>query len=233
MAQDAGRIPAWRRLGLALKNQEHAGVAVSENQTPSNAPQQSALGIELDGSDQAAKLGKRKHQEEPHHQETKKSRIAITDIQINQNTSIESPETVPEKAPETAKPTKGDSNYRKKKEKPAKRPKATKDAQHAGFQPHSQPSRGSPATATERPTLLASTETNSADPIVTPQKPLTKQSRKDPSASPRKSVAFTPDTKKSDGNTGQDYFKAWVASQKGTGEVSQPPEVSNFVLHAL
>jgi hypothetical protein len=72
----------------------------------------------------------------------------------------------------------------------------------------------------------------------TPQKLPKKSSRKEPSDSPpltdvRKSVAFTPDTKRSDGNTGQDYFKAWVAEQKGTGPVSQPPEVSNFVLHSI
>jgi hypothetical protein len=248
MAQDAARVPAWRRLGLALKNQEHAGVAVPGLDTPSNASQPPVSSTEPEVNGQASKLGKRKHQHEPleqHHQETKKSRVAIIEPQINQNTPHDPPETVPEKAPEkasaTGKPAKGDSNYRKKKEKSNKRPKAIPDAQHADPQPHTKPSRASPlspempapATVTERPALLASTETNGTDTIATPQKSLKKSIRKDPSASPRKSVAFTPDTKKSDGNSGQDYFKAWVASQKGTGEVSQPPEVSNFVLHAL
>ncbi|USP78829.1 hypothetical protein yc1106_06103 [Curvularia clavata] len=228
MAQDAARIPAWRRLGLALKNQESAGVAVPEHQTPSVAPAPSVSSTEPEANGQPSKLGKRKHQHEPvehQHQETKKSRIT-TDTQVSENTDHGLPEAVPEKSPAPAKPAKGDSNYRKKKEKPAKRSKAIADTHSAGSQPHTQPSRASP-----RPALLASTETTGTNEtaFATPQKPSASPSRGDR----RKSVAFTPDTKKADGNTGQDYFKAWVASQKGTGQVSQPPEVSNFVLHAL
>ena len=271
MAQDAGRVPAWRRLGLALKNQEQSGVAVPEHQTPSQAPQpsasygehqvsqdQSASSIEPAVNGNSSKLGKRKHQHEPaeqHEQESKKSRVAVTENETNGHADHELPEptvvesakveveAVTEDAPASAKPLKGDSNYRKKKEKPAKRRKSKQDAPNANTQPLGKSSRApalSPDEPAERPTLLASTELEhvTTPSFATPQKPVKKSSRKDPSGSPpltdrRKSVAFTPDTKRTDGNTGQDYFKAWVAEQKGTGEVSQPPEVSNFVLQAL
>ncbi|KAL1792720.1 hypothetical protein ACET3X_009227 [Alternaria dauci] len=245
MAQDAARVPAWKRLGLALKNKTQSGVAVPEQQTPSADPQPSTAYSAHDTackpsvpSDEPAvngkstKLGKRKHQHElveDHQQDAKKSRTDVV-----------------EEAPASATPIKGDSNYRKKKEKPAKRRRETHDSQHGDSHPQARPKHGSatssnePAYATARPTLLASTELDHIDTAaaLTPHKLTKKSSRKDASGSPpltdrRKSVAFTPDTKKSDGNTGQDYFKAWVAEQKGTGAVSQPPEVSNFVLHSL
>ncbi|KNG51642.1 proteasome subunit alpha type 6 protein [Stemphylium lycopersici] len=263
MAQDAGRVPAWRRLGLALKNQHQSGVAVPDHQTPSAShgehqvsQDQSQSGIEPAVNGNPSKLGKRKHQHEPsaqHEQESKKSRLAVTENETNRHAHHELPEpamaesakgeAVTGDAPASAKPVKGDSNYRKKKEKPAKGRKSKQDAPDANTQPLGKSSRApalSPDEPPERQTLLASTEMDHVTPpsFATPQKPLKKSSRKDPSGSPpltdrRKSVAFTPDTKRTDGNTGQDYFKAWVAEQKGTGEVSQPPEVSNFVLQAL
>ena len=208
----------------------------------------------------SSKLGKRKHQHEAaedHQEDPKKSRISVTEGEANgapghelpESTLLESAtvEAVPEIAP--AKETsqlKGDSNYRKKKEKPSKRRRQDRDAQNPNLEARNQSGRGSalspgePTPVTGPSTLLASTESDYAPtaPIATPQRLPRKSSRKDTSGSPsasdyRKSVAFTPDTKSSDGNTGQDYFKAWVAEQKGTGAVSQPPEVSNFVLHSL
>ncbi|KAF1837713.1 hypothetical protein BDW02DRAFT_586509 [Decorospora gaudefroyi] len=270
MAQDAGRVPAWRRLGLALKNgDDQSGVAVTESQTSIDGTQpsgtyggQQTAQEQFDSPNEPAvngkssRLGKRKHQHEPaeHHHESKKSRIAATEgslhgasgQEVQEVTLVENAkaEVVTELAPTPAKAqSKGDSNYRKKKEKPNKR---RRDNQHVGAQDPSRASHGSalspgePVSVAGRPTLLASTESDQANgaPIATPQRQLKKSSRKDTSGSPpqsdrRKSVAFTPDTKTSDGNTGQDYFKAWVAEQKGTGAVSQPPEVSNFVLHSL
>jgi hypothetical protein len=275
MAQHAERIPAWRRLGLALKNEHQSGVAVSGHQAPQSDPQPSATHDGLHTPQEQfgtpnepavngirSKLGKRKHQHEPaedHQEESKKSRIAVTESEISGAAGHEPPEApvvesatveaVAETAP--ARDTtqkKGDPNYRKKKEKKDKPNKRRKqdDAKNPNLQALNQSGRGAgispdePALATGPSTLLASTETDytTLAPIATPQRLLKKSSRKDTSGSPpandrRKSVAFTPDTKRSDGNTGQDYFKAWVAEQKGTGAVSQPPEVSNFVLHSL
>jgi hypothetical protein len=272
MAQDGARVPAWKRLGLALKNQTQSGVAVPEQQTSSSKPQpstayspqetpyeQSVPSDEPAVNGKPSKLGKRKHQHEPaeHHQlDAKKSRVDVATSQVNGAPNHELPvvpivesaevEAVPEETLAPGKPVKGDSNYRKKKEKPVKRRRENQDAKAGDSQPqaHSKhttaPSPNEPEYATARPTLLASTELDHTitTASATPQKFTKKSSQKDASGSPpltdrRKSVAFTPDTKKSDGNTGQDYFKAWVAEQKGTGAVSQPPEVSNFVLHSL
>jgi hypothetical protein len=269
MAQDGLRVPAWKRLGLALKNQPQSGVAVPEHQILSSDPQPSTAYSAQETSyeqpvpsDEPAvngkspKLGKRKHQHdaaEHHQQDAKKSRVDVPESGINGAASQELPvvpvvesakvEAVTEEASISSKPLKGDSNYRKKKEKPVKR---RREKQDGDSQPQPRPKHGSapspnePAYATARPTLLASTELDDTNTVAasTPQRLVKKSSRKDASGSPpltdrRKSVAFTPDTKKSDGNTGQDYFKAWVAEQKGTGAVSQPPEVSNFVLHSL
>ena len=261
---EPGYIPAWRRLGLKLRHEEEAesGDAVPEHKTPSidhqtttdyraqSLPSQKRA---VNGKD--SKLGKRKHQHEAaedHQQDAKKSRVEATESDVKGATSDEfpvvtfdvEPEAPTEQTPATNKPFKGgDPNYRKKKEKPAKRRREEKEGDS---KPKTRPKPSSthpphePAYATARPTLLASTELDHANPAAatTPQKLPKKSSRKEPSDSPpltdvRKSVAFTPDTKRSDGNTGQDYFKAWVAEQKGTGPVSQPPEVSNFVLHSI
>ena len=272
MAQDGARVPAWKRLGLALKNQTSSGVAVPEQQTSSADPQPSTAYSAHETSHEpsvpsdepavngkSSKLGKRKHQHEPaddHQQDAKKSRNHVAESEVNGAVSHSLPvvpivqgaegDAVMEEAPASGKPIKGDSNYRKKKEKPVKRRREKHDSQDGDSQPQARPKHGSatspdePAYATAHPTLLASTELDHTDTTatLTPQKLTKKSNRKDASGSPpltdrRKSVAFTPDTKKSDGNTGQDYFKAWVAEQKGTGAVSQPPEVSNFVLHSL
>jgi hypothetical protein len=269
MAQTGAHVPAWRRLGIKLKSEIEAGVAVPEHQTSSSGPQPSAaysaetpsLAQSIQSEERAyngksSKLGKRKHQHEAaenHQQDAKKSRIDITESEVNGVASHEPPfvpivenaevEAPAEKAPATNKPIKGDSNYRKKKEKPVKRRREDRDGDSqskARSKQGSALSPGEPAYVTARPTLLASTELDYASPAAatTPQKLPKKSSRKDASGSPpltdrRKSVAFTSDTKRSDGNTGQDYFKAWVAEQKGTGPVSQPPEVSNFVLHSI
>jgi hypothetical protein len=275
MAQHAERIPAWRRLGLALKNEHQSGVAVPAHQPSQSDPQPSATHDGLQTSQEqfgapnepaangkSSKLGKRKHQHEPaddHQEDPKKSRIVATEGESNGAAGHDLPETtaveiaaveaVPDATPANGAQKKGDSNYRKKKEKPTKpnkRRKQDRDVQNPNLEARNQSGRGSALSldeamrATGPSTLLASTESDFTPtaPNATPQRIPKKSSRKDTSGSPsaddpRKSVAFTPDTKRSDGNTGQDYFKAWVAEQKGTGAVSQPPEVSNFVLHSL
>ncbi|KAF1937673.1 hypothetical protein EJ02DRAFT_48437 [Clathrospora elynae] len=273
MAQDGSRLPAWRRLGLALKNEDQSGVAVPESQTSHREPQRVAAydtqepshghlqsPIELAVNGNSPSLGKRKHQQElaeEHGQHAKKSRIVPTEGETNGFAAHEAPiipeaasvkvETVievPAPATGTAQP-KGDSNYRKKKEKPKKRRREDQDAKVNDTKRQAQLARGSALSpdqfvpASGRATLLASTESNHTDvaPIATPQKHPKRPSHKDSASSPptdrRRFVAFTPDTKTSDGNTGQDLFKQWVAEQKGTGAVSAPPEVSNFTLHSL
>ncbi|RMZ74700.1 proteasome subunit alpha type 6 [Pyrenophora seminiperda CCB06] len=271
MAQDGARVPAWRRLGLALKTQNHTGVAVPAHQASSSDParpdtydsqdvaqQQSHVPDEPAINGKSPKLGKRKHHHEPAEddtQEPKKSRIASAASHVAEvathvypvETKLENATVaaITEQAPISGSAAKGDSNYRKKKEKPPKRRKDNDSAPEGGFQALTNTrvsalSPDKPAPATGRATLLPSTELDhaSADAVLTTQNPIKKSSRKDASVSPpltdrKKCVAFTPDTKKSDGNTGQDYFKAWVAEQKGDGPISQPPEVSNFVLHSL
>ncbi|KAA8626004.1 DUF2373 multi-domain protein [Pyrenophora tritici-repentis] len=265
MAQDGARVPAWRKLGLTLKNQKQPGVAVPEQQAPASDPKRPDTYERPDVAQQqfhapnepaingkSPKLGKRKHQHEPAEdvaKESKKSRTADAESDVNgETTHLPSAETklesaivedITERAPASGGAIKGDSNYRKKKEKPAKRRRDNHGASEGGSRVLIKPHHVSALSPDEpeRATLLPSTESNSsAETAGTPQRPI-KSSRKDPSGSPptdrRKCVAFTPDTKKSDGNTGQDYFKAWVAEQKGDGPVSQPPEVSNFVLHSL
>lgn len=50
-----------------------------------------------------------------------------------------------------------------------------------------------------------------------------------PSLVRRKSVAFTPDTKTSDGNSAQELFKTWVAQQKGPSAEFTADKVAQFV----
>ncbi|EFQ88117.1 hypothetical protein CFE70_000018 [Pyrenophora teres f. teres 0-1] len=265
MAQDGTRVPAWRRLGLTLKNQNQPGVAVPEQQSPASDPKRTDPYERPDVAQEqfhapnepaingkSPKLGKRKHQHEPAEddgKESKKSRIVDTESDANGETT-HSPSTdiklesatadpVTENAPASGGAAKGDSNYRKKKEKPAKRRRDNHSASESASRAPIKSQRVSALSPDEpeHATLLPSTESEpSAETAGIPQRPI-KSSRKDASGSPptdrRKCVAFTPDTKTSDGNTGQDYFKAWVAEQKGDGPVSHPPEVSNFVLHSL
>ncbi|KAF1848971.1 uncharacterized protein K460DRAFT_364899 [Cucurbitaria berberidis CBS 394.84] len=275
MAHPESRIPAWRRLGLALKNEDQSAVTAPEHHSShSEEPQHAAKDtpdkfqspVEPAVNGKSSNLGKRKHQSEPaegHGENSKKTRTAreedektngvpdlgtptITNSGIN---AVVESGTEGSPATQTARP-KGDSNYRKKKSKPQKRRRDDYDdvqveptVTHAqskhdhSVQPALSPDE--PVSMNGQPTLLASTETELA-PFATPQKHLTsnKHKSKHPPGSPpqtdrRKSVAFTPDTKTTDGNTGQDLFKKWVAEQKGTGPVSQPPEVSNFNLHSL
>ncbi|KAJ4372933.1 hypothetical protein N0V83_003224 [Neocucurbitaria cava] len=275
MADHGSRIPAWRRLGLALKNESQSGVAVPEHNSSHNASHHAtAYDAKEDAQDmfkspvepavngKLSKLGKRKHQPEPaedHGENSKKSRSSRKDVEINGEPDLDSTMTTHSgnahvesriadpRATETARP-KGDPNYRKKKTKPNNRRRVDRDeAQVSNSQPSYElsvnpTSPDEPQSTNGRSTLLVSTETDHHDSAATATPP--KQSKacksinKDTSCSPphtdrRKSVAFTPDTKTTDGNTGQDLFKKWVAEQKGTGPVSAPPEVSNFNLHSL
>lgn len=265
MSLDGERVPAWRRLGLALKHQDQSGVAVPEPQTSHKQSQSTAAyeapaethesfpaPVETAVNGKSSKLGKRKHQPEPAEdadQTSKKSKTSPPEgetigVAVSSSSDIANTDSAPIDNANTDNPSSevteikgGDSNYRKKKPKPPKRRR--EDNVKVAKKPRSfddaVPSIGQSA-------LLASTETDhaTAAPTATShyQSRRGKSNSKDASGSPsqidrRKSVAFTPDTKTSDGNSGQELFKKWVAEQKGTGDVSAPPAVSNFTLHSL
>lgn len=135
----------------------------------------------------------------------------------------------------SATQTKGDPNYRQgKKKKPKLTPKDRKKQVQANAPT---PSPAETAPVRTRATLLASTEVDHlpAPSFSTPQKhqPILRDRSKDSSGSPprtdrRKSVAFTPDTKRVDGDSGQTWFKKWAAEQKGEeGEVPEQPSFTS------
>ena len=145
---------------------------------------------------------------------------------------------------------KGDPNYRKKKQKAPRREVQSdhrasfeetiaKDTRHEARDLRAP----SPNSGEAGDTLLLSTETEAQSHFV--PTPLKKVKISDPfrhsslkatpdSATPpaplrRKSVTFTPDTKKVDGNSASVYFKNWVAEQKQSGAEFTSTEIQEFV----
>jgi hypothetical protein len=255
MAAAASRVPAWKRLGLALKNEAQAGVAAPEPTTSQiplrHQPYDSLNGshdhvdapVEPAISGSPSKLGKRKHQldaAEQHDHTAKKGKTSAADSDADVPVAIDIPAAakvditeaqVTAVDPSKAAEPKGDPNYRKKKAKPNKKqkrnhedtqvkPAATRieaNHDHSTLSPDAIPPKH------DRRTLLASTEIfeQSLAPATTPPRHRESSflSNKDTSGSPgaisrRKSVTFTPDTKRVDGSSGQDLFKKWVADQK-------------------
>ncbi|KAL5423033.1 hypothetical protein PMIN04_004200 [Paraphaeosphaeria minitans] len=140
----------------------------------------------------------------------------------------------------------GDPSYRKKKEREpiyhqnshvwATANAASHEQSLAPPKPTRTPSLspGRSVPAVNGPTLLPSTETGSyaASSLVTPQRQRSTQtnhsSLSPPKTDRRKSVTFTPDTKTKDGNSASNYFKQWVAEQKGSSADFTPAEVAQF-----
>lgn len=250
MVQVENRIPAWRRLGLALKNQDQSGVAVPEpsasqsplqHVTPStgsngsvdNLP--STLQPTVNGN--SSRLGKRKHQHEPAEDSVQMAKRGKNSQSIQSETTTDIATVTPDLAESDNTPVettavdstrpKGDPNYRKKKAKPNKRKGQQNGEESTNASPLPTKSKSqhrslSPGSSEEQGPLLASTETNHEvlPRATTPQRPRDSSS-KETSGSPsgtgrRKSVAFTPDTKKVDGSSAQNLFKKWVAEQKGS-----------------
>lgn len=262
MAQNNTRIPAWRRLGLALQSEAQSGVAVTESTAsqggenePLTAPNREKTtqstrepSIEPAQNGKSTKLGKRKHQheavEESEPTTSKKSRLdeeassAHEDVAVDVPVAIQEDHAMPDPTTEeaiSATQTKGDPNYRQgKKKKPKLTPKDRKKQVQANAPT---PSPAETAPVRTRATLLASTEVDHlpAPSFSTPQKhqPILRDRSKDSSGSPprtdrRKSVAFTPDTKRVDGDSGQTWFKKWAAEQKGEeGEVPEQPSFTS------
>jgi hypothetical protein len=239
MAQDGSRIPAWRRLGLALQSEAQPAASATDStasldSTPQGRPaavQDSVNSpVEPAQDGKSSKLGKRKHEAEDEDQAPKKSK---------QSHGVAAASTVPaaldqapvESAPEeTSAPKSGDPNYRQKKTgDPNYRNKKAKPTERKKKEPKkSAPSPAESIPTRTRATLLTSTEVDhlTSAPFSTPQKqhqPIIRYSSKDSSGSPghRKSVAFTPDTKTVDGDSGQTWFKKWAAEQKGE-EIEAP-----------
>ncbi|KAF3041268.1 hypothetical protein E8E12_000468 [Didymella heteroderae] len=247
----ATRIPAWRRLGLALQSEAQSGVAApelatsygGENKpvaapeavTESHGPAESSIKPAQNGK--SSKLGKRKHEQEATGESeptsTKKSRTVAGTTKIQEDTFFEAPivskedHVMPDSTTDepSSTPAKGDPNYRQgKKKKPKLTPKDRKKLAQQKVQEESAPSPAEAVPLRTKATLLASTEIDHspAPSFSTPTKhhPILRDRSKDSSGSPprtdrRKSVAFTPDTKRVDGDSGQTWFKKWAAEQKG------------------
>ncbi|KAF2623865.1 hypothetical protein BU25DRAFT_442338 [Macroventuria anomochaeta] len=243
------RIPAWRRLGLALQSEARSGVAVTESTASHGGETQpvatpdaeketqkpSESSIEPAQNGKSSRLGKRKHHheaaEESEPTTSKKSRTVAEDDHAREDAVVHAPigtqedHAMPDTTtnePSLATPAKGDPNYRQGKKK---KPKLTpKDRKKLAQQKEPAPSPAEAVPVRTRATLLASTEVDHlpAPSFSTPQKhqPILRDRSKDSSGSPprtdrRKSVAFTPDTKRVDGDSGQTWFKKWAAEQKG------------------
>lgn len=261
MATNGTRIPAWRRLGLALQSEAQSGVAVTEPTTSHGGEIQHATAPEAIKETQivsepstdpaqngkSSKLGKRKHQHEAAEESaptpSKKSRTVAEESNSYADVALDAPATAQEdhampdptpEEPSATTPAKGgDPNYRQGKKK---KPKLTPRDRKKLAQQNEAAAAPSPAEAVPlrtKATLLASTEVDHlpAPLFSTPTKhqPILRDRSKDSSGSPprtdrRKSVAFTPDTKKKDGDSGQTWFKKWAAEQKGedSENIEQP-----------
>jgi hypothetical protein len=247
----ATRIPAWRRLGLALQSEAQSGVAVPEPTTshggenkPVAAPEAAKesqtpveSSIEPAQNGKLSKLGKRKHEaaEESEPISTKKSRTVTEKANVQTDVFTEAsvvsqedhamPDSTTEETPSSTLAKGGDPNYRSGKKKKAKlTPRDRKKLAQQKAQEETGPSPAEAVPVRTRATLLASTEIDHspAPTFSTPTKhqPILRDRSKDSSGSPsrtdrRKSVAFTPDTKRVDGDSGQTWFKKWAAEQKG------------------
>lgn len=140
----------------------------------------------------------------------------------------------------------GDPSYRKKKEKEPKHSQSSHGPSRANAVSHEQSlappkpvrtpslSPGRTFPASNGSALLPSTESGFFAPasLVTPQRQRPTQTNNSslspPKTDRRKSVTFTPDTKTSDGNSASNYFKQWVAEQKGSSADFTPAEVAQF-----
>lgn len=257
----AARIPAWRRLGLALQSEAQTGVAVNDSAASHGGDTQpaassdavkeiqapSAPSIEPAQKGQPSNLGKRKHEpaDESEPTPSKKTRKVAEETRVHHDTgagvpvSTQDDHVMPDVATEEPSPAVkgGDPNYRQgKKKKPKLTPKDRKKlAQQKAAAAAPSPAEAVPVRT--RATLLASTEIDHspAPSFSTPTKhqPILRDRSKDSSGSPprtdrRKSVAFTPDTKRVDGDSGQTWFKKWAAEQKGEElDVPAPPSFTS------
>jgi hypothetical protein len=146
--------------------------------------------------------------------------------------------TKPKGDPNYRKKKGGDPSYRKKKEQEPRRLQNDHMSARVSYGQTLAPPQTArtPSLSPGRtgPTLLPSTEAGFLVPssLVTPQRQRSTQNNNSslspPKTDRRKSVSFTPDTKKSDGNSASNYFKQWVAEQKGSSTDFTPAEVAQF-----
>lgn len=257
MAQPGAFVPAWKRLGLKLKNsqQPEFNDQSSEQHTDqSMGPNGSAVHQDRNGGQTAqvqSKLGKRKHHPDVADVEgesVKKSKqdyvdgpatghaAAVPEVEFESLRAAPTSEAPPADRtqvkgdPNYRKKKGGDSNYRKKKEKGPRAVQNDRGSSQslAPPKPVRTPSLSPGRTflETNGSTLLPSTENGA---LATPQKQQSTSSNlSPPKTDRRKSVTFTPDTKASDGNSASNYFKQWVAEQKGSSADFAPAEVAQF-----
>jgi len=154
MADAGPRIPAWKRLGLALKNETQSGVAApepiaSQVDAQHQAPYDSRNGSQDDGASpivaavngKPLNLGKRKHQHDAAEEDgltAKRGKNFATEGNASETITIHSSappaievaevQTTADPPPsEAPRPKSGDSNYRKKKDKPKKNKKRNQE----------------------------------------------------------------------------------------------------------
>lgn len=254
MASPAAGTPAWKRLGLKLRNEGQSGVAVPDVDAKDNTSAPAEARSEKQGggkdvepftvpteSGKPSSLGKRKHQLDAAEHDVqalktaKKSRSGEPEEASNHagGVAVAAPtETSSEPKPQP----KGDPNYRKKKQKKQKTERRTSDYSQEKPARSAAPvhSPAEPLQADSRPTLLPSTESDNQTPppVATPKatKKVLRNASYDswPSTDRRKSVTFTPDTKTVDGNSASNLFKKWVAEQKSAQGEFSSAEVSQF-----
>ncbi|KAH7130510.1 hypothetical protein B0J11DRAFT_253692 [Dendryphion nanum] len=191
----------------------------------------------------SSSLGKRKHLKGPaedQHQSPKKSKKygnqETNNGDATYSTHVSSIETHPTSVPTVADDNtelpsdkirpKGDPNYRKKKVKqtkfrPLQQGQATKKSEsllpttEIDLQP-------SPSLTTPKPSKHVATNFTRDSASATLQFSPSGTDR-------RKSVTFTPDTKKVDGDSASNFFKKWVTEQKSADAGFSPAEVAQFV----
>ncbi|KAJ4350352.1 uncharacterized protein N0V89_008973 [Didymosphaeria variabile] len=270
MAQSSTFVPAWKRLGLKLKNfpkePETNHQTVETQSSLSSVQHDSELQEDRNfgqASQDQVKLGKRKHHSDAADVEgasVKKSKhdwadlsatgdaAAAPEAELNSMrpaASEASPadQAQPKGDPNYRKKKGGDLNYRKKKEKEPRLLVQKSSKVNAAHEQSLAPpkaartpslSPGRTDSAANGSTLLPSTEIESLAPPswATPQRQQSTKSNSSslspPKTDRRKSVTFTPDTKASDGNSASNYFKQWVAEQKGSDADFTPAEVAQF-----
>jgi hypothetical protein len=256
MDTSAGATPAWKRLGLKLRNDNQSRDPLPDLNANGNTNPPAEAHNEKQGggkdadfvadpteSGKSSSLGKRKHQYEAAEQDVqtvKKSRSIEQEkasVAFGGVVLAAPKETNGESTPRP----RGDPNYRQKKKKGRRTSAYGQEqrlhAQRSSSRPEAPvPSPAELQEADDGTNLLPSTEsyTHAPPPVVTP-----KASRKalrntsyDSSTPPRtdrrKSVTFTPDTKTVDGNSASNLFKKWVAEQKGAQGEFSSAEVAQF-----
>ncbi|KAF2732860.1 hypothetical protein EJ04DRAFT_300138 [Polyplosphaeria fusca] len=216
MDQPGTRLPAWQRLGLKLKNFPQSGDTapdadlehpIVDTRTSRGARGQSRQLVQPAQNGKPSRLGKRNLDDTAEGGEQQSRKKSKKDDGQTDADGDAAVRVYPVDPPVSV--SRGDPNYRRKTKK----------------------GRG------ERPSLLASTETEYAtsEAALPPMVKSIKLSSAEPASSPprtdrRKSVTFTPDTKTADGNSASELYRKWAADQVSLGPDAEfsPAELDQF-----